>query len=1282
MNSVKFFAVVLIGLFVSLIAVAAPSPWDSWRSGYTNFEQGVSLRERGNYTEALNYFTRARENYLAVRAARPDWNQRVIADRLRDCDRQIAELRRLLGEAGGNAGSSSASQPLSRPAQRPAAQPPSRPAQRPAAQTPSRPAVSAPATDPGVDALNRAEREELERLRAEVARLRANNQQLERSLQRQRDFEAEMAALLRDRKAVEDRYALLEQRYRALEAELQRPQDRIAALEQRLVDERMSVERLTNQVASLEQQLRIERENARLGQVAKNSLEEILRKREEDLRQISQELAAANERLQEIAALNERNTGLAGQVADLNRQLADLRRQISEKDRQISEKDRQISEKDRQISEKDRQISERDEQIANLDRRNNESAAASADVSARASDSERVAAELRRQVSALERQISDLQNQLRTANEQNTVCQRQIQNLQNQLRAAGEQNSAREQRIAELQQEKERAGTALREAQNQNTALQSRIRTLQQNLEQSGNSARLSAAEVASLRERNRSLEEDVQRLHERTEDLERRLAIRNSEDYRAATEARTSVRRLEADLQAAQSELVRLRSELDAGKAALAESERRLKAANEETLRARAEVVAAAERERALREQLSGLQQLRAQYDELNRNFQALSAENRENRSLLEAARPQQAELERARIRLLEIDQLRNALAREQQLNAELQAAYNRDQAELQALRRRAQEFENARRRLAELEAVAKEVERLQELERELTGLRAREVELASLKVQFNELQTAHRALQSANAALTADQQQLRAEIARLRRESEELVRLRRVNRELEAMIATNTAELERLNRLLAASQAKENEDVHASCRIEAQRLRTAAEAVGPLNDQIQQLQNELQQMRRTLEAQRSKERELNRELELKVDEIEQLRRLSAELAELRQKSAGELLDRVDASRLARLEDEIAALNKLNAELAAERDRLTAILNNREQDSGENTPETPRVSNRSAEELTGSGIVAERGGKSELAVWHYRQALAVKPDFVLAHYRLGMLLFRRGSYQEASTHLESARNSAPENLQLALDTARCFIQISRFGNAKSIVDPLLVKYPENAYVQMCAGLIEAGCGAPARAEERLLMAARLAPESAEIQIELARLLANSVSDRLGEAVIAYERARELGAAPHPELERLLGARLDHRRELVRFMSGAAREAEVNNDWLSAAWYYRKIMEENNPSFAPLLAFAHWKSGNASAAKEALEFNVPSRNAMVVRALIALAENDEETAMRAAQQSAGASIPVEWIGVNLELERLRGLSDPPAAVRILLQSIQQPETSAGEVQQN
>ena len=100
MNSVKIFCLAILLLWLPIVLTAAPSPWDSWRSGYTNFEHGEMLREKGSYTQALKFFERARKNYLAVRSARPDWNQRVIADRLRDCDRQIAELKRLLNESG------------------------------------------------------------------------------------------------------------------------------------------------------------------------------------------------------------------------------------------------------------------------------------------------------------------------------------------------------------------------------------------------------------------------------------------------------------------------------------------------------------------------------------------------------------------------------------------------------------------------------------------------------------------------------------------------------------------------------------------------------------------------------------------------------------------------------------------------------------------------------------------------------------------------------------------------------------------------------------------------------------------------------------------------------------------------------------------------------------------------------------------------------------------------------------------------------------------------------
>ena len=268
MNSGKIFSAVCF-LLLTLTVSAAPSPWDSWRSGYTNFEQGEALRERGSYTEALSFFEKARKNYQAVRSARPDWNQRVIADRLRDCDRQISELKRLLGE--GTVKSSP-----------PSAVKPNVP-QRVEKSSGSSATAHSPSESAGDDVVVVKARE-ISELRKEVVRLKAEKEQLGKEIQRQRNFETEVAALLRDRKIMEDKYALLDKRYKALEAERKRPDEKIISLEQRLVDEKMNSERLSKQIVALEQQSRIEKENSRMNLAARNALESLLQKRSEDLR--------------------------------------------------------------------------------------------------------------------------------------------------------------------------------------------------------------------------------------------------------------------------------------------------------------------------------------------------------------------------------------------------------------------------------------------------------------------------------------------------------------------------------------------------------------------------------------------------------------------------------------------------------------------------------------------------------------------------------------------------------------------------------------------------------------------------------------------------------------------------------------------------------------------------------------------------------------------------------------------------------------------------------------
>ncbi len=1166
MRSTKIF---LAAFFIlgTLQLFAAPSPWDSWRSGYTNFEQGESFRERGNYTEALKFFEKARKNYVAVRTARPDWNQRVIADRLRDCDRQIAELRRLLGLTAGNTPNNADKVKV----QVPAASPES--GREPSAKSSS---------------INDSER--ITALRRQVIELKLSNQRLNAELQKQRKFETEIASLLRDRKVADDRYALLEKRYKALENELKTPNDRMSSLEQQLVDERLNKERIEKQYSASEQQLKIEKENSRLNQVAKKALEELLKKRDEEIQQKNHEISSLRERGKELAKLN-------NQISELL-QLVKLR----------------------------------------------------------------------------DTEIEELKKTSQAANNESSKTQA---NSERQLALWQEERKLLNDKIIAMTKERDGLAESLRSLQNKNDNLASENRKLHLNWEQEKNSVRLNAAELSGLRERNQKLEDDLKSVYKRSEELEKRLAARNSSDFQAAAAAKNSIKQLENDLLAAQNQLISLRAELDAAKGGNEERERKLKAVNDENLKVRAEVVAALEKEKVLQQELLQLRPLKAQLEQLQRNFQALSAENRENRLLVEAAKPRQAELEKAKLRLVENDRLKNELAKEQQLNAELKATYNKEHSELLLLRRRAGEFEISRRKMAELEAKAKEADRLQNVEKELLALRQREVELAALKIKLGEIENSLRKVNDDFSVSKSENKKLSDELIELRKKNSELERIQRVNKELDAMIASQSAELDKLNKQVASLMKNQADDIHSTYQKEIEKLRIAAAdatdkaaaQAAPLNDRITQLKSELALLKEQKKVVESREIELVRKTKLKDREIEQLRRLNNELAEFRNKSANDLLAKVDASKLARLEDELAAINKLNAELAAERDKLLAQLENRKNDN-ENENIQALQSDRSPEELAGAGLNAEKDGKLELAIWHYQQALANKKDFAPAHLRLGMIYYRRGSFAEAAPHLSAAYSAAADNRQLAIVTARCFIAVSRFGNAKNIIDPLLKAEPENAVVLMCAALIDAGCGAPARAEEKLLTAARLNPASYEIQLELAKLLASSVSDRRQEAAVAYEKARELGAPPEPQVEKQIGSMLDHRRELVRFMSGAAREAEMSSDWSSAVWYYKKIMEENHPAYIPLLAFAQWKSGNVSAAKETLEFNKPSRNAMVVKFLIAYSEKDNETAMRAAQQCIGAAIPADWVGVNLELEKLKKESNPSSAVKVLLTSLQ------------
>ena len=207
------------------------------------------------------------------------------------------------------------------------------------------------------------------------------------------------------------------------------------------------------------------------------------------------------------------------------------------------------------------------------------------------------------------------------------------------------------------------------------------------------------------------------------------------------------------------------------------------------------------------------------------------------------------------------------------------------------------------------------------------------------------------------------------------------------------------------------------------------------------------------------------------------------------------------------------------------------------------------------------------------------------------------------------------------------------------------------------------------AALAASESGENAKAESYLKLALRYLPDAAEPKIELARLFVRSDSARLDEASQLYEAARMSGAPPDPELEPLLGPRLDKRRELEIFLTSALDEAFGNRDYSGAVWYCRQLLDLNRRPgyFTALLALARYLGGESGAARETLTFNNESAHGMLVLALVELKDGNRSAfsaALRRAVALNGGKVPVidaAWRNLGFALDAVKARDKAAAA---------------------
>ena len=245
----QFVLLLAASLTALSLRAAELSPWDEWRLGYTSFEIGEQKRSRGDYTAALAAFEKSRGHYLAVKRSRPDWNQKVIRERLIACERQIADLRRLLGDKA--------------------------PAPKGGGAEPKGGAPTAKTETPrGTGSDDAAQ---LRKLRAELAEAKSELEELRSERARRGNYETEIANLLRDRKISREKYALLEQRCRKLQEELKKPESALQELRRQLVEKNERLADAEKSIRLLEERLRRGERGAMENNREKNLLRSQLR---------------------------------------------------------------------------------------------------------------------------------------------------------------------------------------------------------------------------------------------------------------------------------------------------------------------------------------------------------------------------------------------------------------------------------------------------------------------------------------------------------------------------------------------------------------------------------------------------------------------------------------------------------------------------------------------------------------------------------------------------------------------------------------------------------------------------------------------------------------------------------------------------------------------------------------------------------------------------------------------------------------------------------------------
>ena len=162
-------------------------------------------------------------------------------------------------------------------------------------------------------------------------------------------------------------------------------------------------------------------------------------------------------------------------------------------------------------------------------------------------------------------------------------------------------------------------------------------------------------------------------------------------------------------------------------------------------------------------------------------------------------------------------------------------------------------------------------------------------------------------------------------------------------------------------------------------------------------------------------------------------------------------------------------------------------------------------------------------GIVLREQGDADQAIEHYREAVALRPDYAEAHYNLGRLLVEKGQLDDAIAHYERAASINPADAAAQNNLGVTLFGIGRADDAIAHYQKALEIRPDyaEASCNLANVLIAKGDFDGAIARYRTCLA--VIPDQEEAQYNLASALLRT--GRTEEAIVEYQKVLQM----HPE---------------------------------------------------------------------------------------------------------------------------------------------------------